>query len=90
MLDQDRAVRSKPARDANPDDDVGFDLDQGWELYEEKTPDGKEYKTGKSAGKPMKNVVISSVSGPMSVKVAIPREAFIDMVKRYFEIKGYK
>lgn len=79
MLDQDRAVKT-------PKD---VETDQGWELYEEETPDGRTYKSGKSQGKPMKNVVISSVSGPMSIKVSIPREAFKDMVKRYFDIKGY-
>jgi hypothetical protein len=77
MMGKDRAAKAKDSKD------------QGWELFEEETPDGKKYRTGKSKGKPMKNVVISSVNGPMSVRIAIPREAFVDMVKQYFDTKGY-
>ena len=81
MLDQDRAVTPITASD------------KGWELYEEETPDGKKYGRkggvkGKSEGKPMKNVIISSVGG-VSIKIAIPREAFVDMVQQYFKIKDY-
>jgi len=81
MLDKDRAVSPVESPD------------KGWELYEEETPDGKVYGKkggvkGKSEGKPMKNVVISSVAG-VSIRIAIPRESFVEMVKQYFKIKGY-
>ena len=74
MLDKDRAIESS---------------DSGWELYEKETDDGKDYTSGKSKGKPMKNIVISSKNGPMTVKVELPREAFVEMVKKYFDTKGY-
>ena len=81
MLEKDRAVTPAVA------------MGKGWELYEEETPDGKKYGRkggvgGTSDGKPMKNVVVSSV-GRVSIKIAIPREAFVDMVRQYFKIKGY-
>lgn len=88
MMGEDRAVR--------PDDDLLDDVDdaakvkgKGWALYEEETPDGKKYKSGPSRGKPMKNVVIDVPNGPMTMKMIIPREAFVDMVKKYFNVKGY-
>ena len=87
MLDKDRAVSPSDGLDVG-DDDTNV-RGKGWELYEEETPDGKKYIKGKSRGKPMKNVVITSKNGPMSITIAIPREAFVDMVKKYFDIKGY-
>lgn len=85
MLDQDRAV--KPSKDIT--DDLGSVKGKGWALYEEGTPDGKKYQKGKSRGKPMKNVVIQFPNGPATMQVSIPREAFVDMVKKYFDVKGY-
>lgn len=85
MMGQDRKV--------TPDDDLLDDVEsvkgKGWALYEEETPDGKKYRSGKSRGKPMKNVVIDVPNGPMTMKMTIPREAFVDMVKKYFDVKGY-
>jgi hypothetical protein len=86
MLDKDRAV--KPSDDLD-DDDIERVKGKGWALYEEETPDGKKYQKGKSRGKPMKNVVIQFPSGPATMQVSIPREAFVDMVKKYFGVKGY-
>lgn len=85
MLDKNRAV--KPSKDIT--DDLESIQGKGWALYEEETSDLKLYQKGPSRGKPMKNVVIEFPNGPATMKVSIPREAFIDMVKKYFNIKGY-
>jgi hypothetical protein len=87
MLSKDRAV--KPSDDLDVGDDDTNIRGKGWELFEEETPDGKKYPKGPSKGKPMKNVVIKFPNGPATMQVAIPREAFVDMVKKYFDIKGY-
>jgi hypothetical protein len=89
MLQKDRAV--KPSADLDDfDDDLKSEIKgKGWALYEEETPDKKKYPRGPSKGKPMKNVVIEFPNGPAVMKVTLPREAFVDMVKQYFKIKGY-